>query len=71
MPLRIEPTILRQRQVQRDVLLVGRAKMNAVKTPAEALHQLKMARELAVWFQRSFGNNRKFDPGLRAARQTP
>jgi type I restriction enzyme, R subunit len=22
-----------------------------------------MARELAVWFQRSFGNNRKFDPG--------
>ncbi|MFN7146648.1 MAG: type I restriction-modification system endonuclease, partial [Myxococcota bacterium] len=30
---------------------------------ADALHQLKMARELAVWFQRSFGNNRKFDPG--------
>ena len=29
----------------------------------EALHQLRMARELAVWFQRSFGNNRKFDPG--------
>ncbi len=29
----------------------------------EALHQLKMARELAIWFQRSFGNNRKFDPG--------
>jgi hypothetical protein len=22
-----------------------------------------MARELAVWFQRSFGNNRKFEPG--------
>jgi type I restriction enzyme R subunit len=29
----------------------------------EALHQLRVARELAVWFQRSFGNNRKFDPG--------
>jgi type I restriction enzyme R subunit len=29
----------------------------------EALHQLKMARELGIWFQRSFGNNRKFDPG--------
>ena len=29
----------------------------------EALHQLRMARELAVWFQRSFGNSRKFDPG--------
>ena len=29
----------------------------------EALHQIKMARELGIWFQRSFGNNRKFDPG--------
>jgi type I restriction enzyme R subunit len=29
----------------------------------EALRQLKLARELAVWFQRSFGNNRRFDPG--------
>lgn len=29
----------------------------------EALHQLRMARELGVWFQRTFGNNRKFDPG--------
>ncbi|MEP7126222.1 MAG: type I restriction-modification system endonuclease [Byssovorax sp.] len=29
----------------------------------EALHQLKMARELALWFQRAFGNNKKFDPG--------
>src|SRR5690606_31838491 len=28
-----------------------------------ALHQLRMARELAIWFQRTFGNNRKFDPG--------
>ena len=30
---------------------------------AEALHQLKVAHQLAIWFQRSFGNNRKFDPG--------
>lgn len=30
---------------------------------SEALHQLKIARQLAIWFQRSFGNNRKFDPG--------
>ncbi|RYZ68244.1 MAG: DUF4145 domain-containing protein, partial [Proteobacteria bacterium] len=30
---------------------------------SEALHQLKVAHELAVWFQRSFGNDRKFDPG--------
>ncbi len=29
----------------------------------EALHQLKQARELGVWFQRSFGNDKKFDPG--------
>ena len=32
-------------------------------TPSEALHYLKIAHELAVWFQRTFGNNRKFDPG--------
>jgi type I restriction enzyme, R subunit len=30
---------------------------------SEALHQLKVAHQLAIWFQRSFGNNRKFDPG--------
>jgi type I restriction enzyme, R subunit len=35
----------------------------AAADEAEALHQLKMARELGIWFQRSFGNNRKFDPG--------
>lgn len=32
-------------------------------TQSEALHQLKVAHQLAIWFQRSFGNNRKFDPG--------
>jgi type I restriction enzyme, R subunit len=35
----------------------------AAAEEAEALHQLKMARELGIWFQRTFGNNRKFDPG--------
>jgi restriction endonuclease S subunit len=30
---------------------------------SEALHQLKVAHQLAIWFQRSFGNDRKFDPG--------
>lgn len=35
----------------------------AAAAEAEALHQLKMARELGIWFQRTFGNNRKFDPG--------
>jgi type I restriction enzyme R subunit len=29
----------------------------------QALYQLKMAFELALWFQRAFGNNKKFDPG--------
>ncbi len=29
----------------------------------EALHQLRMARELGIWFQRTFGNHKKFDPG--------
>jgi type I restriction enzyme, R subunit len=29
----------------------------------EALHQLQMARKIAVWFHRSFGGDRKFDAG--------
>lgn len=33
------------------------------ESPSEALHQLEVARELAVWFRRTFGNSRKFDPG--------
>ena len=41
----------------------NRAVHDGEGTHAEALHQLKMARELAVWFQRTYGNNRKFDPG--------
>ncbi|HTA89124.1 MAG TPA: type I restriction-modification system endonuclease [Polyangiaceae bacterium] len=30
---------------------------------SEALHQLKIATQLGIWFQRTFGNNRKFDSG--------
>lgn len=29
----------------------------------DALHQLRMARELGVWFHRAFGGNPKFSPG--------
>lgn len=29
----------------------------------EALHQLQMARQLAIWFHRSFGGDKNFNPG--------
>lgn len=32
-------------------------------TKSEALHQLRMARTLAVWFHRAFGNDKQFKPG--------
>lgn len=32
-------------------------------THGEALHQLKLARELAVWFHRTFGSDPDFNPG--------
>ncbi len=53
-----------QRSLFHDLRIVGNAAVHeGVGDHREALHQLRMARELAVWFQRSFGNNRKFDPG--------
>ena len=53
-----------QRALLHDLRRVGNAAVHEGKGDhREALHQLRMARELAVWFQRSFGNNRKFDPG--------
>lgn len=53
-----------QRSLFHDLRRVGNAAVHEGKGDhREALHQLRMARELAVWFQRSFGNNRKFDPG--------
>lgn len=36
---------------------------NLAGTQSEALHQLKVAHQLAIWFQRTFGNDRRFDPG--------
>ncbi|WP_437937427.1 type I restriction-modification system endonuclease [Sorangium sp. So ce341] len=52
------------RQLFHDLRMAGnRAAHELQGDHREALHQLRMARELAVWFQRSFGNNRKFDPG--------
>ncbi len=53
-----------QRTLFHDLRRVGNAAVHEGKGDhQEALHQLRMARELAVWFQRSFGNDRKFDPG--------
>lgn len=53
-----------QRSIFHDLRRVGNAAVHAGKGDhREALHQLRMARELAVWFQRTYGNNRKFDPG--------
>jgi type I restriction enzyme R subunit len=54
--------------VQRDIFHSLRRAGNAAVhedrgTASEALLHLRMARELAVWFQRTFGNNRKFEPG--------
>ncbi len=53
-----------QRTLFHDLRRVGNAAVHDDRGDhTEALHQLRMARELGVWFQRSFGNNRKFDPG--------
>jgi type I restriction enzyme R subunit len=53
-----------QRSLFHDLRRVGNAAVHEGKGDhREALHQLRMACELAVWFQRSFGNNRKFEPG--------
>ena len=53
-----------QRSLFHDLRRIGNAAVHEnAGDQREALHQLRMARELAIWFQRSFGNNRKFDPG--------
>ena len=53
-----------QRTIFHDLRRVGNAAVHEGKGDhREALHQLRMARELAVWFQRTYGNDRKFDPG--------
>jgi hypothetical protein len=53
-----------QRSLFHDLRRMGNAAVHEGKGDhREALHQLRMARELAIWFQRSYGNDRKFDPG--------
>jgi type I restriction enzyme R subunit len=53
-----------QRSLFHDLRRAGNAAVHEGKgNHSEALHQLRMARELGVWFQRSFGNNQRFDPG--------
>jgi type I restriction enzyme, R subunit len=53
-----------QRSLFHDLRRVGNDAVHHGKGDhREALHQLRMARELGVWFQRSFGNSRKFEPG--------
>lgn len=61
-----------QRSLFHDLRRVGNAAVRDSKGDhREALHQLRMARELGVWFQRSFGNNKKFDPGPFVPPQEP
>ena len=61
-----------QRGMFHDLRRSGNAAVHDGRGDArEALHQLRMARELAVWFQRSFGNNKKFDPGPFIPPQEP
>ncbi|MGD0530671.1 MAG: type I restriction-modification system endonuclease, partial [Polyangiaceae bacterium] len=53
-----------QRTLFHDLRRIGNAAVHEGKgDQREALHQLRMAREIAIWFQRSYGNDRKFDPG--------
>ncbi len=41
----------------------NRASHEGIGSQEEAFTQLKIAWQLAIWFQRSFGSNRKFEPG--------
>lgn len=53
-----------QRQLLHDLRRAGNAAVHEGKGDhREALHQLKVARELAVWFVRSFAKAPKFNPG--------
>lgn len=51
-------------QLFHTLLTVGnRASHEGMGTQEDAFTQLKIAWQLAVWFQRAFGSNRKFEPG--------
>ncbi len=65
-------TLLRERRVATTDVLdlfhgirkAGNAAVHEGKgSQSEALHQLRMARQLAVWFHRSFGTDATFKPG--------
>jgi type I restriction enzyme R subunit len=57
----ISPSVL---QLFHTLRTVGnRASHEGIGNQEDAFTQLKIAWQLAVWFQRSFGSNRKFDPG--------
>lgn len=52
------------RQVLHDLRRTGNvAAHEASGTHSQALHALKIARVLAIWFHRSFGTERSFSPG--------
>lgn len=59
--------VLRGADVSRlfhDLRRVGNAAVHDhLGTPGEALHQLKMARHLGVWFHRDVAGNARFSPG--------
>ena len=53
-----------QRRLFHDLRRMGNGAVHEGKGDhGEALHQLRMCRELAIWFQRTYGNDRRFDPG--------
>ncbi len=52
------------RQVLHDLRRTGNVAAHQLRgTHSQALHGLKLARALAIWFHRSFGKDRNFNPG--------
>lgn len=52
------------RQVLHDLRRTGNVAAHEVRgTHSQSLHGLKLARALAIWFHRSFGDERGFSPG--------
>ncbi|HAA57589.1 MAG TPA: type I restriction-modification system endonuclease [Myxococcales bacterium] len=51
-------------QIFHGIRIAGNAAVHEHKgSHGEALHQLKMARKLAIWFHRSFASDARFHPG--------
>lgn len=49
----------------------NQAAHNNVGTESDALHALKLARQLAVWFHRTFGKDPRFSPGAFVPPEPP